>query len=262
MLARLQHLLRHHQPGEQAGTLWRAWVRRTQRVHQRVIVEPGDTEVRPGEQLQLPVRDVRGAAVLRVPFRRPLVREHEAGLGGEPGQRHVRRHVGRNGQRVDRDLEPAALELPGAREADRPATDDGRLPRGMLRGELRRHQAGAPRQRHARAAVPVVVHEQLVAELLRLQDKASVAMRPQADGRADHAIPRRLDRRESDRRSSCDEGWLGIGAARGDAESDRRHAARREKCASTHATFASFVPSPPRRSRTTSSRPRRSGARS
>ena len=200
-----------------------------QLVDQRVVVEPRDAEVRPGQQLQLPVRDVGGAAVLRVPLRRPPIGFDEAGLRREPGERHVRRHVGRHGQRVDRDVEAAALELPRAREADRSAADHRRLPRLMLGRELRRHQPGAPRQRHAGAAVPVVVHEQLVVELVRLQHEAGVAMRPQADGRADDAIPRRVDRREIDRRAPRRQVRLRVRAARGDAESDRRHAARREK---------------------------------
>jgi hypothetical protein len=39
------------------------------------------------------------------------------------------------------------------------------------------------------------VHEQFVAELVWLQDKTGVAMRPQADGRADDAVPL-FDRRD------------------------------------------------------------------
>ena len=45
---------------------------------QREVVEPRDAEVRSDEQLQLPVGDVRGAAVLRVPRRR-------AAFGRRPG---------------------------------------------------------------------------------------------------------------------------------------------------------------------------------
>ena len=121
--------------------------------------------------------------------------------GVKPGERHVRRDVGRHRQRVDRDVEAASLELPRAGQPDRSAADHRRLPRLVLGGELRRHQARAPRQRHPGAAVPVVVHQQLVVELVGLEHEAGVAMRAQPDRGADDAVPRGLDRRETDGRA-------------------------------------------------------------
>ena len=66
-----------------------------------------------------------------------LISDHETRVWREPGQRHVRRHVGRHRERVDRDVETAALQLPGARQADGSAADHRRLTRRMLGGELR-----------------------------------------------------------------------------------------------------------------------------
>ena len=69
----------------------------------------------------------------------------------------------------------------------------------MFGRELRGHQAGPPCERHARAAMAVVVDDELVVQFVGLEHEARVAMRTQADGRADDALPRRIDRRETDR---------------------------------------------------------------
>ena len=226
MLARLQHFLPDVQPGVEARTLRVRRLRRRQLVDQRIVVEPRHAVMRAGEQLQLAIGDVGGAPVLRVPFRRPPIVFDQARRRREAGERHVRRHVGRDRHRVDRDVEAAPLELPRAREPDRSAADDRRLPRLMLGRELRRHQPGAPGERHAGAAVPVVVHEQLVVQLVRLEDEAGIAMRPQADGRPDDPVPGRVHRREVDRRPLRREIRFRVRGAAAHTEPDRCHAAR------------------------------------
>src|SRR5262245_49990559 len=64
----------------------------------------------------------------------------------------------------------------------------------MVGGEFRGHQPRAPRERHAGAAVTVVVDNQLVVQLVRFQDEAGIAMRTQADRGPDDAVPGRVDR--------------------------------------------------------------------
>ena len=83
----------------------------------------------------------------------------------------------------------APLQLPRTRQPDRPAADDRGPPRLMLGRELRRHQPGAPGERHPGAAVPVVVHEQLVVESVRPEDEPGITVRTQADRRADDVVP-------------------------------------------------------------------------
>src|SRR5262245_66532907 len=66
----------------------------------------------------------------------------------------------------------------------------------MRGGQFSSDQTGSPRQRHPRAAVSVVVHEKFFVQLLGPQQEARIAMRTETDRRADHAIPRGLDKRE------------------------------------------------------------------
>src|SRR5262245_17913673 len=66
----------------------------------------------------------------------------------------------------------------------------------MLQRQIRGHGASAPGERHARAAVAVVVNQPLVIEAVGAEDEAGVAMRAQADRRSDDAVPRGDDRRQ------------------------------------------------------------------
>src|SRR6267378_5143759 len=104
-------------------------------VDQRVVVEPRHAEMRPGEELELAIRDVRGAAVLRIPLRRAPIVFNEARRRRKAGERHVRGDVRRHRQRIDGDVEAAALQLTRAGEPDRTAADDRCPPRLMLGGE-------------------------------------------------------------------------------------------------------------------------------
>src|SRR5687768_10474861 len=80
--------------------------------------------------------------------------------------------------------------------------------------------------------MPVVVDEDLVADLLGPEDETRVAMRPQADGRADDAIPGGDDRRQAKRRAQrARRGPTGGAASR---EADRGQAAGREEGATIH----------------------------
>ena len=161
-----------------------------QLVHHRVGVDPRDSVVAPGEELQLRVGDVDGLSELGVPLRRAPPDLDQAGGGTEGRERHVRRRVGRQGHRVDRDVEPPALQLPGGGQAGHPASDHGGPAGLLLESHLRRHESRAPGQGHAGSPVAVVVDERLVVELLGLDDEAGAPVGAEAHRRANDALPR------------------------------------------------------------------------
>ena len=70
---------------------------------------------------------------------------------------------------MNRDLESAGLKQARGGEADRSTTDDRDWAAASAFHDPVDGKAGSPpRQRHATAAVPVVVHDERVAERLRL----------------------------------------------------------------------------------------------
>ena len=90
---------------------------------------------------------------------------------------------------MNRDLEPAGLKQPRGGETHRSATDDRDRPGASAFHNPIDGQTGRPpRQGDATAAVPVVVHEELVAERLRLDAEPRRAKRPKTDDGADDAL--------------------------------------------------------------------------
>jgi len=86
------------------------------------------------------------------------------------------------------------------RESGRSAADDGGAPPFRLQREFGHHHAAPPRERHAGAAMTIVVDHQLVIQALGAEHEPGRAMRAQADRRPDDAIPRHAHRREVARR--------------------------------------------------------------
>ncbi len=170
-------------------------------IRRRVVHDPADAVLRTREQLQTAIRDQHRLAKLRVPFRRAIGLVHETRRRREAGQRHVRRGIRWNGGGVNRDVEAAPLELARGGEADDARSHHRGATLGVRERHVRGHRAGAPRQRHARAAMPEVVNQCFRAEPVRFEDEAGWAMRAEADGRANHAIPRRIHHRQSDHRT-------------------------------------------------------------
>ena len=192
MLARLQDFTASIEAGVQVRAIRAALRRRRHVVRQRVVVEPRNAVGRARHEMQLTIGNVGRATVLRVPFRRAPVGVHQSRGGREPGERHVRCDVRRDGHRVDGHVEAAPLQLSRGGQADGAAPDDGRAPFLVRGGKFRRHQAGAPRQRHSRAAMTVVVNQQAIVELVCLEHEPGITMRAQPHGRANDAVPGRI----------------------------------------------------------------------
>ena len=70
----------------------------------------------------------------------------------------------------------------------------------MFHRQFGRHIARAPRQGHARAAVTVIVNEQLRVTLLCLDDEPRVPVRAQPDRRSNDPVPGGIDNWEVYRR--------------------------------------------------------------
>jgi hypothetical protein len=158
-------------------------------VRRRIAVGPGDAVARSAEELELAISEHDGAAELLVPLGGSGAKVHEPGSRGEDRPRHVRRRVGRHRLRVDGDVEAAALELSRRRQTGGAASQDGRATGEVIERHLRRHLPRAPGERHARAAMAVVVNDRLVVELVRPQHETRRPLGPESDGRADHPIP-------------------------------------------------------------------------
>jgi hypothetical protein len=94
----------------------------------------------------------------------------------------------RNVGGVDRHREAAPLELAGRRHPDDAGAQHRRPPLGVRQRHVGGHRRRAPRQRHARAAVAVVVDDGLGVELAGLEDEARRPVRTQAHGLADDAL--------------------------------------------------------------------------
>ncbi len=79
----------------------------------------------------------------------------------------------------------------GGGKAERSAADDGNVGLGRIasgEGELKGHGSRAPGERPARAAVAVVMHDELVADTLSLDARTLGAERTGADGNFKEAI--------------------------------------------------------------------------
>ena len=158
-------------------------------VAKAVAVDPGHAEPAPRQLLQFAVRDLGGLAELGVPRGDSEVAVDQSRGGGEPRERHVRRRVRRHRHGVDGHREPAPLQLARGGEAHGPAADD-RGPAAVVgEGHLGRHPARAPRERHAGAAVAVVVDHGGVVEPVGAQQEAGGAVRAQPDRGADDPVP-------------------------------------------------------------------------
>ena len=171
------------------------------RVAETVAVDPGDAESPPRQLLELAVGDLRGLAELAVPGRCPEVAVDQPRGGGEARQRHVRGRVRRHRHGVDGHCESAPLQLARGGEAHGAATDDRRPAAVVAEGHLGRHPARAPGERHAGAAVAVVVDHRGVVEPVGAQQEAGGAVRPQPDRGADDTVPFGAHGREPQRRS-------------------------------------------------------------
>ena len=91
--------------------------------------------------------------------------------------------------RIDRDLESVSLQQSRGRETDDATAQYCDRASPAARGDLFDGEIGrAPGQRHAGAAVSVVVNEQLVAERLGPNDEARGAKRTKSDVGADDPV--------------------------------------------------------------------------
>ncbi len=130
----------------------------------------------------------------RVALRRAPVLVHDRGRRPLT-PRDVRRGLGRQVLRVDRDFPAALLQEARAGQSHRAAAEDresflARRPR-FVDGQLR----GAPGERDAAAAVAVVVHDRLVADLLRADLEARSPVGAQADDGPDDPVLGDVSRR-------------------------------------------------------------------
>ena len=201
-----------------------------------VVGDPRDAVLGADEQLQAAVGDVDGLLELGGPLGGADVSADEARGRREAGQRPVRGDLGGQGRRIDGDAEAAPLQFTRGRETDDAAADDGDGALALLQGQVGRHGRRAPRERHARSTVAVVVNQQLAAELVGPQDEAARAMGAEADRGADDAVPRRMDARQhnhgSPRRSGDDRGRAGC-AGRG-RHAQHRQASRLDEITTLH----------------------------
>ncbi len=172
------------------------------RFGRRVVLDPRDPVLRASHELQLPVGDLHRLAELRFPGRRALGDVHQPRGRREAGQRIVRRRVGRHVGGVDGDLEAAPLELAGRRESNRAAAEHGGATVAVGQRHVGGHRSGAPRQRHAGAAVAVVVDDGLGVEPGVAEDEPRRPVRAQADGVADDAVVADANQRQLHHRAA------------------------------------------------------------
>ncbi len=100
----------------------------------------------------------------------------------------VRCRVGRQLTSVDGDAPAAALHQPRGRQPNGSTAQHGAATRTSgvtLKRQLHGQVRGSPRQSHAGATVPVVVHNQQLVEPLRLYPEAAATERAQTDHGAD-----------------------------------------------------------------------------
>src|SRR5689334_9944642 len=147
--------------------------------------------------------------------------------------RDVRCRVRRQVFRVDRNgawtILESTLQQSCGREPAHAAAKHGKVRRSWLfvRDEkVTRHidseRRSAPRERHATAAVSVVVSKKLAAETLRVDDEAARSIRSQSHDFSNDAITRNVDGRKM---TLCVEGQRG---ARGDQRSTSHRGATQE----------------------------------
>ena len=156
------------------------------RVAEKVLPPPSHPVVVANEVLEVAVRQPRGALELRGEGRgSPGVVGDEMRIPARTGD--IRGRVRRKLTRVYRDVESAVLKEPGGREADNATAEHGSHAGAaaladLVGGEVR----GAPGERDATPAVPVVVDEQLVvAEWLGVDAEAGRTKRPEPHDGAD-----------------------------------------------------------------------------
>ena len=95
----------------------------------------------------------------------------------------------RDGFRVNRDIEAAALELPRGAESGNAASKDGCSSRYMGERHFRCQVARPPCERHPATAVAIVVDERFPVERFGLHDESGSPIRSETHGRVDDAIP-------------------------------------------------------------------------
>ena len=149
------------------------------------------------------MRDLLRLLELHIPRRRAAGAIHDVGglpeRTGDAGGR-----AGRQLPRVDRHAEAPVLENARRCEADGAAADDGRRSRpSAVPHEIRGQHGRAPGQRHARAAVSVVVDQELVAQALRAHDEPGRPVRAQAHLPPDDPVGRDIDGREMPHRAAA-----------------------------------------------------------
>ena len=166
----------------------RSWV-----VGRVEAVDPGDAVVAASEELQLAIRHLDGVPELRRECSTRLRRDQARGRR-ECSERHVRRCVGWYGLGVNRDVESATLKLSRRSQPDGAAANHRGSASRVLERELRSEQATPPAHGMARAAVPVVVDDRLVIQLLGTDVEARRAVRSQANRRSNDPIPGSDDR--------------------------------------------------------------------
>src|SRR5262249_37880149 len=141
------------------------------RIGDDVVLEPTDAVVRRGELLVRAMGEPRGPGEEGVRLARAPLRVHDRRRAPLPA-RDVRRRVGRQVLRVDRDLGAAPLQEAGSGEPDGAAAEDGEALLARLPGLVDRQLGGAPGERDPASTVAVVVDDSLVAHLLDLEAEA------------------------------------------------------------------------------------------
>ena len=187
-----------------------------------------------GPPLHLLVGCADGPVELGVEGRGPFRGRHEVGERREAGVGHVRGRVGREGPRVDRHVEPAALELPGGGEADGARSDDGGLPRRMRFGQFGHEQSRPPRKGDSRAAVAVVVDNGLLVQPLRGHAESGGPEGPETHGGPDDAVRRDAKEGEAPGGGARRKTTPG-GGARAEARAQRRGAHGLDQRSAFHA---------------------------
>ena len=144
----------------------------------------------------VPVREPRGLHENCARNASSIRSGSKSDVGHPLGAGAIRRRVGRDFASVDRYVEAGVLEHARRRKADDAAADNGGPTLFRLECQVAGEQRGAPRERHARAAVTIVVDDGFVVAAFCAEHEAGGAVRTQSDRRARHAIERHLYRHE------------------------------------------------------------------
>ena len=168
-------------------------------VRQIVLLSPANSVLVSNEQLICAVSDASGPFELRIPRRRPMRRFNYA-CWRPTCSGDVRRSFRRETLRVDSHCKASPLKRPCGRQPDNSAPDH-RRGSGLARlaYEIRRKLSRAPRECHPRAAVAIIMNQQLVPERFRPDDKTRLAKRPEPYDGPNDPLARNVNGRKAAR---------------------------------------------------------------